>query len=420
MELFCSIEPAGGNRLRRKACRFQTFLLILTGCFLLSSCSGGKKETPVAPLPVEVAPVAQKKIPIQLKLIGNVQAYSSVSVKSRVAGQIIRVYFKEGDDVKKGDLLFTIDPRVCEAAVKEAEAKLGKDLAMVQQAKANLERDTTQKKKAEDDLQRYKALVEKGAVAKEQYERFQTNAEALDATIRADQAAVENAMAAVQADRAVLENAKIQLGYCSITSPIDGRTGSVIVQEGNIVKENDANLVVINQIHPIYVTFSVPEQYLGTIKKYMAGGKLRVEAVVPNDEVPRGEGVISFIDNAVDTATGTIKLKGTFANIERRLWPGQFANVILTLTDEPDAIVIPSQAVQTGQQGPYVFVVKPDLTVESRSVVVGRTTDGETVIQKGLSAGEKVVTDGQIRLYPGARVEIKSTNSATPPKNKTQ
>jgi multidrug efflux system membrane fusion protein len=289
--------------LRRKASRFQTILLIIIGCFLLSFCSGGKKETPVAHLPVEVAPVVQKKVPIQLKVIGNVQAYSSVSLKSRVAGQIMRVYFKEGDDVKKGNLLFTIDPRVCEAAFKEAEAKLGKDLAMVQQAKANLERDTTQKKKAEEDLQRYKILVEKGAVAKEQYERFQTNAEALDATIRADQAAIENAMAAVQADRAALENAKIQLGYCSITSPIDGRTGSVIVQEGNIVKENDANLVVINQIHPIYVTFSVPEQYLGTIKKYLTAGKLRVVAMVPNDEVPPGEGVISFID-IVDIATG--------------------------------------------------------------------------------------------------------------------
>ena len=417
MELFSFILSAEGNRLRKKASRFQTILLIIIiGCFLLSSCSGGKKETPVAALPVEVAPVAQKKVPIQLKVIGNVQAYSTVSVKSRVAGQIIRVYFKEGDDVKKGDLLFMIDPRPLEAAVKESEAKLGRDLAMVQQAKANLERDTAQKKKAEDDLQRYKVLVEKGAVAKEQYERFQTNSEALDATVRADQAAIENAMAAVQADRAALENAKIQLGYCSIISPIDGRTGSVIVQEGNIVKENDANLVVINQIHPIYVTFSVPEQYLGTIKKYMAAGKVRVEALVPNDEVPPGEGFISFIDNAVDTATGTIKLKGTFTNRERRLWPGQFANVILTLTTEPNAIVVPSQAVQAGQQGPYVFVVKADLTVEFRSVVVGRSTDGETVIQKGLSPNEKVVTDGQIRLYPGARVEIKSAGPAPSPK----
>ena len=177
---------------------------------------------------------------------------------------------------------------------------------------------------------------------------------------------------------------------------------------------------MINQIDPIYVAFSVPEQYLGTIKRYMAAGKLRVEAVVPNDEVPRGEGFISFVDNAIDPATGTIKLKGTFTNRERRLWPGQFANVVLTLTEEPNAIIVPSQAIQTGQQGPYVFIVKPDLTVESRAVVVGRTTDGETVIQTGLRADEKVVTDGQIRLYPGARVEIKSTNSASPPKNKKQ
>jgi multidrug efflux system membrane fusion protein len=253
-------------------------------------------------------------------------------------------------------------------------------------------------------------------VARQQYDKFRTDWEALVATVQADRAAKANAEAGVLADKAAIENARLQLSYCSIHSPMDGRTGSLLVQEGNIIKENDANLVVINQVTPIYVSFSVPEQYLEEIKKYMRAGTLKVEAIVPNHEEAPYHGFISFVDNAVDTGTGTIKLKGTFPNKDRRLWPGQFANVVLTLTTEPNAIVVPSQAVQTGQPGQYVFVVKPDLTVESRAVVAGRTTDGETVIQTGLSADEKVVTDGQIRLYPGARVEIKSPESATSPK----
>ena len=190
---------------------------------------------------------------------------------------------------------------------------------------------------------------------------------------------------------------------------MNGRTGSLIVHEGNLVKANDTPvLVVINQIQPIYVTFSVPEQQLPEIRKYMAAGKLEVEAIIPNDEKRPARGVITFIDNAVDSATGTIRLKGTFANEDGRLWPGQFVNVVLTLTTQPNAIVIPSQAIQTGQQGQYVFVIKPDLTVESRPLVVSRTFDGEAVIEKGLQPGERVVTDGQLRLVPGVKVEVKS------------
>jgi multidrug efflux system membrane fusion protein len=393
-------------------------LLFLAGLF--PACSNEKSgKGASAPLPVIVGIATQKTIPVQLRAIGNVQAYSTVTVKSRVPGQIMRVYFKEGDDVKKGNLLFMIDPRPFEAALKQAEANLERDMAQVRQAEANLGRDMAQEKNAQADADRYKMLFEKGVVAQQQYDKFRTDWEALVATVQADRAAKANAEAAVLADRASVENAKLQLSYCSIHSPMDGRTGSLIVQEGNIIKENDANLVVINQITPIYVTFSVPEQYLGEIKKYMNAGKLKVEAIVPNNnEVSPHQGFISFVDNAVDTTTGTIRLKGTFANNERRLWPGHFVNVILTLTTESNVIVIPSQTIQTGQEGQYVFVVKPDLTVESRPVVAGRTSDGETVIQKGLNADEKVVTDGQLRLYPGAKVEIKPAESATATKKK--
>ncbi len=369
---------------------FIRFLVGILGLLLLavfsSGCSNEKSKQPVsAPIPVIVSTVTQKTVPVQLHAIGNVQAYSTVTVKSKVGGELVGVHFTEGQDVKKGDLLFTIDPRPFEAALKQAEA--------------NLQRDLAKAKSALDDARRYESLIQRQVVSPQQYEKVRSDADALEATVLADRAAVENA--------------RIQLGYCSIHSPIDGRTGSLMVKQGNIIKADDINLIVINQILPIDVAFSIPEQFLQEIKKYMALGKIQVDALIPtNDEHPE-KGTVTFVDNAVDSNTGTIRLKGTFANREKRLWPGQFVNVVLTLTTEPNAIVVPSQAIQTGQEGQYVFVVKQDLTVESRPVVAGRTIDTETVIQKGLHVDEKVVTDGQLRLYPGAKVEIKTSDSAT-------
>jgi multidrug efflux system membrane fusion protein len=366
-----------------------------------------------------VSTAIQKTVPVELRAIGNVQAYSTVTVKSKVGGELVRVHFTEGQDVKKGNLLFTIDPRPFEASLREAEARLERDLAQVKHAKANLERDLARAKNAEDDARRYESLSQKGVVARQHYEKLRADADALEATVRADRAAIEDAEAAVLADRAALENAKIQLGYCFIRSPIDGRTGSLIIQQGNIIKAEDVSLVVINQIVPIDVAFSVPEQSLSEIKKYMTSGKLVVEAVVPTNEERPEKGVVTFVDNTVDSQTGMIRLKGTFANRERKLWPGQFVNVILTLTTEPDAIVVPSQAIQTGQDGQYIFVVREDLTVEARPVVAGRSGSNETVVKKGINADEKVVTDGQIRLYPGARVQIKTPDSTTATKKKS-
>ena len=380
---------------------------------LLAACSSGTKgeHTPQKTVPVTVGSVIQKDVPLQLRAIGTVEAYSVVTIKCQVGGELTRVYFTEGQEVTKGDLLFTIDPRPFEAALKEAEAKLEKDLAQVKQAKANLARDTALAENARVELRRYESLIEKGVVARQQYDKFRTDAEALEATVRADRAAVENAEATVLADKAAAENTKVQLGYCFIRSPIDGRTGSLIVQQGNIVKANDVNLVVINQITPIYVTFSVPEENLPEIMRYMAVAKLKMEATLPNDEKRPDQGILTFMDNAVDTATGSIRLKGTFKNKEKRLWPGQFVNVVLTLTVKPNAIVVPSRAIQAGQEGQYVFVVKPDQTVESRPVVVERTLNDETIVQKGLNPGETVVTDGQIRLRPGVKVEIITSGS---------
>jgi len=355
-------------------------------CFLLLSafvfaCSGKQQQPPQKPpVSVTAGTVIQKTVPVQIRAIGNVEAYSTVSVKSQIGGILTRVHFREGQDVNNGALLFTIDPRPYEAALKQAEASLTKDTAQLENAR--------------EEVRRYAELVKKGYVAQEQYDQIRTNAASFEAI--------------VNADNAVVENARLQVKYCYIYSPLTGRTGNLFADEGNLIKANaDTAMVVINQVQPIYVAFSVPEQNLSEIKRYMSEGKLRVEAILSKEDERPEQGVLTFVDNAVDLATGTIKLKGTFANKEKRLWPGQFVNTVLTLTSQPDAVVVPSQSIQTGQKGQYVFVIKDDLTVEDRPVTVGRTLNSETVIEKGLRAGEKVVTDGQLRLVPGAKVQLK-------------
>jgi len=348
---------------------------------LLSACSNGHSQPSVqSAVPVKVATVIQKDVPVQIRAIGNVEAYSTVSVKTQIAGELLGIYFKEGQEVKKGDLIFMIDPRPFEAALKQAEANLAKDVA--------------QMKKAEVDTRRYTDLFKKGVVSSQDYDQARTNYETLKATVKADEAAVKNA--------------RLQLEYCYIHSPIDGRLGKLMVNQGNIVKEKETILVDINQTKPIYVGFSVPEQDLPRIKRYMAVEKLKVQAIVPSDKDHPAIGELSFINNQVDTNTGTILLKAVFPNEDEALWPGQFVNVVLTLTTQKNAVVVPSSAVQTGQEGQYVFVVKPDLTVESRPVVVGDSLNQETVISKGLQSGERVVTEGQLALAPGVKVEIKS------------
>ena len=385
--------------------------LLWLSCVILSACSGTRANGNHAPsipaVPVAAATVMSKTVPIQVRSIGNVEASSTIQIKAQVGGELMKVHFTEGQFVKKGDMLLTIDPRPSEAAVSQIEANIQKDAAQAKQAQAVLAKDAAQAKNAEAEERRYAELVEKGVVSKEQYDQFRMNFEALQATLNADKAAINSAEQAIKADEANLANARLQLSYCFIHSPIDGRTGSLMVHQGNLVKANDVAIVVIDQIDPIRASFTVPEQQLSDIKKYSAQGTLRVQAIIPGQEQQPIEGTISFVDNTVDVTTGTIKLKGFFSNPEKRLWPGQFVNVVMTLTMQPDAVVVPSSAVQTGQIGTYVFVINSDLTVESRPVVVGRALEGETVIDKGLQSGEQVVTDGQLRLVPGAKIEIK-------------
>jgi len=418
---------------------FVAALVTLTACSGDPSAPADAKAAPAPEaVPVSVATVATKSVPVQVLANGTVQAMATVTINSQVDGQISAIDFREGQDVKQGDLLFTLDQRPFEATLRQAQANLARDTAQHQQAEAalaqaraadrqsqaNLTRDMAQLDNANAEVRRYKSLIDDGAISQEQYDQVRTAALAMEATVEADRAAitnakavigaaqatVENAKAAIQADQAVVENVRIQLGYTTIRAPMAGRTGSLLVHVGSTVKARDAAspLVVINQIRPIYVSFSIPEQYLAEIRKYREAGPLATQALVPGQEARPVHGKLTFMNNAVDPATGTIQLKATFTNADNRLWPGQFVNVTLTLTTVPNAVVVPTQAIQTGQQGPYVFVVQADHTVLSRSVVTGRALDNETIVENGVATGDQVVTEGQIRLVPGARVDIKS------------
>ena len=422
--------------------RLLVVLVLAVAPAVLAGCSdrAGSQPRPAAPpaVPVSVATTEQKTVPVQVIAVGNVQAYTTVALKSQVAGQIVKVHFTEGQDVKQGQLLFTIDQRPMEATVRQWEANVAKDTAAlrsaeaalnqrraeVNQALANLERDTANLEMAKVQDERYRTLVEKGLVAREQYDQVRTSLATTQATVTADRAAVENARAAASAAEAMVENARaaikvneamvdnarIQLAYTTIKAPMDGRTGNLLVQAGNVVKGNDDNpLVVLAQVRPIYVSFAVPERYVDDIKRYRAEGPLKVEAQLEGGRRST-VGAVTFMNNTVDPTTGTIQLKATFPNTDNALWPGQFVDVALTLTSE-QAVIVPSQAVQNSQAGTFVFVVKPDLTVESRAVKVGRRLARDVTIEQGLKAGERVVTNGQLRLVPGARVDIKPEKS---------
>ncbi len=359
--------------------------------FLLFSCTActAKKEKPKAkpPVPVKVVQAMQKNVPVQVKAIGNIEAFTSVAIKSQVDGQIARLHFTEGSDVEKGALLISINPEPFQATVSQCEATLAKD-----QAQARFTRE---------QADRYAGLLKEGIVTRDQYDLLRSNAESLAATLAAD--------------RAAIKNAKILLGYCSIRSPISGRTGTIALQPGNLVKANDLAIVTVNQLAPIYATFSIPEKLLADVKRAMAGKELKIEAVIPNEPGKTETGTISFLDNAVNPATGTIKLKGVFANASRKLWPGQFTDVVMTLGTRKDAVVVPTNAIQTSQQGQFIYVVKPDNSVEMRQVTAAMAVGEDTVIEKGLAAGETVVVDGQLRLTPGAIVESKDKQPAVKP-----
>jgi len=340
-----------------------------------------ERKAPKGPpaIPVTVEPVLQQLVPFRIQAIGNVEAYSTVAVKARVDGQIIEVGFKEGEEVRRGQTLFKIDPRPYEAALRQAEANALRDTAAAEQARSQ--------------EKRYQDLLEKNFVSKEAYAQIRTNATTAEATAKASQAA--------------LDNAKLNVDYCTITSPIEGYAGKIQIQLGNLVKANDVNpLVVVNQVHPIYVNFAVPEQRLGEVREHMASHPLTVDTLAPGSDRAVASGMLIFVDNAVDPSTGTIRLRARFANKENALWPGQFVGVSLRLFEQPDAIVIPSTAVQTGPEGQYVYVVGQDMVADVRKIQVQRAEGDRTIVASGLQKGEQVVTRGQLRLGPKTRVQI--------------
>jgi membrane fusion protein, multidrug efflux system len=374
------------------------FVSMLLAAAAASACSGGEavQQTPPSggrggrggaganlAVPVTVAQVEQKSVPLEIDAIGTVIAATTVAVRAQITGEMTAVHFKEGEDVTQGQPLVSLDKRPLEAALQQAQGALERDIAQANNAKAQ--------------SARYRDLQQRGIATKEQVDQMTTQAAALEAT--------------VASDRAVVENAKVQLEYATIDAPISGRTGLLQVHPGNLVRANDTTpIVTINRITPVYVSFAIPEAQLPELKRFMARGALTVRAQAPDENTP-SLGRINFVDNAVDVTTGTIKVKGTFPNEDRRLWPGQFVNATVTLTKDPSAIVVPSPAVQVGQQGQYVFVVKPDQTVELRPVTVARTAGDQTVIKDGVKAGETVVTDGHLRLVPGSRISVKGADA---------
>ena len=355
-------------------------------------------------VPISTAKALQESVPTQLRAVGTAEASSIVQVKSQIAGELVKVAFTEGQNVEKGSLLFVIDTRPYEDALRQAEAAVERDRAQIAQAEASLARDSAQAQYAEIDAARQEQLHKESLASKMQADQAKTTLDVNRASARATQATITSARAALDADVAAVAAARLNLNYCEIHAPISGRTGNLLVQAGNLVKANDVPLVVIHQVAPIFVNFNVPEQHLAAIRRLSTRQKLQV-LVLPQDDPGRGSsGYLSVIDNTVDTATGTIHLKATLDNRDGALWPGQFVTAVLTLDTIQNATVVPAEAVQAGQQGQFVYVVKADNTAEIRMVTVGRSFGKKMVIEKGVAPGDTVVTDGQLRLFPGAPV----------------
>jgi membrane fusion protein, multidrug efflux system len=395
-------------------------LLLSTGCSKTDAAAAGGSGAPApsgkggggrrgggGDVPVTVATVGQKNVPVEVQVIGNVEAYATISVKAQVTGQLNQVHFREGDFVKKDDLLFTMDQRPLEATLNQAQANVARDEAALGQAQAVLAKDQAQARYAEAQAGRFAQLFEQKIISRDQAEQTRANADAIAQAVAADRATIESMKAAIGASKATVENAKVQLGFTTIRSPLTGRTGNLTVKQGNVVTANNMEMMTINQVEPIYVSFAVPEAQLASVKRYMAVGKLPVRVRSQDDAGPEEVGVLSFVDNAVDMTTGTIRLKGTFPNSDHKLWPGEFVRVTLKLTTQQNAVVVPNEAVQTGQNGSFVYVVKPDRTVDSRPVTTGARVDQDLVVQSGLEPGETVVTEGQLRLAPGSRIAVR-------------
>ncbi len=383
-------------------------LLAAMGVLILSGCQQQQAKTagPPPAVPVTVVKASQESVPTELRVVGTVDASAIVQVKSQIAGQLERVAFVEGQNVAKGDLLFVIDQRPFQEALRQAEAAVARDQAQIHQAEAAVDRDTAQAQFAASDAARYAELSKAGVVSKSQADQTKTNADVSREAVRATRASIDSARAALAADQAAVAAAKLNLSFCEIKAPISGRAGNLLVHAGNLVKANDVPLVVIHQVSPIFVNFSAPEQHLAAIRRLNSAHPLTVNVFAKDNPDHAAIGRLAVIDNSVDATTGTIHLKASFDNQNSALWPGQFVTTVLTLDTINNAVVVPVSAVMAGQQGSLVYVIKPDNKAEARPVTPGRVFGEKQIIEKGVEPGENVVVDGQLRLMPGAEVRI--------------
>jgi membrane fusion protein, multidrug efflux system len=388
------------------------------------------------PAPVSVATATTQDVPTYLDAIGKTAAREVVSIQPQVAGRIIKIHFTDGADVKKGDLLFTIDTRPFEAALQQAQANLSRDQALKKQAEANLNRDIAQAKWGETQVKRYRGLVDAGVVPSEQYEQLRAQLDSLNATVDADRAAVRSADEAMKVDAAAIEREKVQLSYCFIRSPIDGRAGQRLVDVGNVVNPggssgggssnsgsgssgsgNSNSLVVIQRLDPIYADFTISQDNLSEVQQQMRAGKLRTEVRLPDSADDPVIGQLTFLDNAVQNTTGTVNLRATIPNSGHRFWPGRFVNIRLVLSTIHQAVLVPATAPQMSAKGSFVYVVKPDSTAEQRPVSLGQRQADLIVVEKGVEPGEKVVVNGQLGVTPGGKVRIEQAVNSTSPAN---
>src|SRR3989449_5008920 len=408
--------------------RFHTWLYLLgltaavfTGCTNKAAQQGFERP----PAPVSVTEAVMQDVPNYIDAIGKTVAREVVSIQPQVSGRILKIHFTDGSNVKKGDLLFTIDTRPFEASLRQAQANVAKDLALKKQAEANLAKDLAQSKYGDIEAKRYATLVEQGVVSREQYDQIRSNAESLKATVEADKAAIDSGEESIKVDTAAVDSAKVELSYCYIRSPIDGRAGQRQVDIGNVVNPGGCSgggprhpsgssgssnsLLVIERIDPIYADFTIPQDNLAVVQQQMRQGTLKTEVRLPDATDPIA-GQLTFLDNAVQSATGTINLRATVSNERHRFWPGRFVNIRLVLSTIHGAVLVPAAAPQMSAKGSYVYVVKADSTAEQRQVTLGQRQGDLVVIEKGVEPGEQVVTNGQIGVTPGGKERIEQAN----------
>jgi multidrug efflux system membrane fusion protein len=417
----------------RNSRRAAVLSLAVTAAVILSGCTNKAAQQGFdrPPAPVTVTEATTRDVPTYLDAIGKTVAREVVSIQSQVSGRIIKIHFTDGTNVKKGALLFTIDTRPFEANLRQAQANVAKDLAVKHQAEANLARDVAQQKYSEVEAKRYRTLVEEGVVSREQYDQIQSNAESLKATVEADRAAIHSTEESTKVDTAAVDSAKVELSYCYIHSPIDGRAGQRLVDLGNVVSPggsgggsassssstttnggaNSNSLLVIERLDPIYADFTISQNDLANVQQQMREGTLKTQVRLPDSE-DSVTGQLTFLDNAVQNATGQVSLRATVPNDGHRFWPGRFVNIRLVLSTIHGAVLVPATAPQMSAKGSYVYVIKQDSTAEQRQVTLGQRQGDLIVVEQGVSAGEQVVTNGQIGVTPGGKVRIEQSRDA--------